>query len=202
MTRLVHLFTGLGLFLLLATPALAQNVGAISGFGGLSIDTTGSPAPNLGGTIAFDLTPGIQVIGEVGHMGNVLPPLADAVFSVANLGIRASALYAEGGVRFQLPRAHVSPYAEATAGVARLDVSSSRFGAIGNGITSAALSLIGRTGPVAGAGGGVMLHAGPLVFDVGYRYKQLFPPDPLATVIGLGQTLRSQEVRFGVGVRF
>ena len=96
----------------------------------------------------------------------------------------------------------MTPYAEATAGVARLDVSSSRLGPLAGGLTSAAIGLLGRNGPVAGGGGGVLFGAGPVVFDVGYRYKQFFPPEPLETALGLGQRLRSLQVRFGFGVRF
>jgi opacity protein-like surface antigen len=201
MTAALRLAIALSVFLI---PAASEaQSGAISGFGGVSINGSGSRTPDLGGNLAFELTPGVELIAEAGRVGNVLPPVADALFSATNTGIRASALYAEGGVRFQLaPRSHVSPYAEATAGVARLDVTSTRLGPLAGGLTSAGIALLGRTGPVAGAGAGILIGAGPVVFDVGYRYKQFFPPQPLETVLGLGQTLRSHQVRVGFGVRF
>lgn len=201
MTAALRLAIALSVFLI---PAASEaQSGAVSGFGGVSINGSGSRAPDLGGNLAFELTPGVELIAEAGRVGNVLPPVADALFSATNTGIRASALYAEGGVRFQLaPRSHVSPYAEATAGIARLDVTSTRLGPLAGGLTSAGIALLGRTGPVAGAGGGILIGAGPVVFDVGYRYKQFFPPQPLETVLGLGQTLRSHQVRVGFGVRF
>jgi opacity protein-like surface antigen len=201
MTAALRLAIALSVFLI---PAASEaQSGAISGFGGVSLNGSGSRAPDLGGNLAFELTPGVELIAEAGRVGNVLPPVAGALFSATNTGIRASALYAEGGVRFQLaPRSHVSPYAEATAGVARLDVSSTRLGPLAGGLTSAGIALLGRTGPVAGAGGGILIGAGPVVFDVGYRYKQFFPPQPLESVLGLGQTLRSHQVRVGFGVRF
>lgn len=193
----------LGVCLLAPISAQAQGAGAIAGFGGVSISSHSSTVPDVGGNLSFELTPGIGLIAEAGRVGNVLPPLADTIFSATNTGIRASAFYGEGGVRFRLaPHARVSPYAEATAGVARLTVTSDRLGSLAGGLTSAAIGLLGRTGPVAGAGGGILVNAGPVVFDLGYRYKQFFPPEPLDTVLGLGQTLRSHQVRAGFGVRF
>mgnify|MGYP000421501534 CR=1 FL=1 len=53
-----------------------------------------------------------------------------------------------------------------------------------------------------GVGGGVLVRGGPVVFDAGYRYKQLFPNDVLGAVLGLGQPLRAHQVRAGIGVRF
>ena len=183
--------------------AYAQGAAAIGGFGGVSISQNMSRLPDLGGNLTFQLTPGVELIGEAGRIGNVLPPVADALFTATNSGLQASALYGEGGVRFRLaPHARVSPYAEATAGISRLNVTSTRLGPLAGGLTTAALSFIGRTGPVAGAGGGVLLNAGPLVVDLGYRYKQFFPPEPLNSVLGLGQDLRSHQVRIGFGVRF
>jgi opacity protein-like surface antigen len=177
-----------------------EHAGGIVGFGGMTIDASNS-SPNLGGTLTFALTPHVHVVGEVGRLGNVLPSLSDALFSTA--GVRASALYGEGGVRLLVaPRAIVSPYVEATAGVARIDVSTRSLGTIGDLVVPAALSFVPRTGPVAGAGGGVVLQAGRLMVDVGYRYKQLYPPTAIDVALGLGQELRSHQVRAGVGVRF
>ena len=203
MSRAFVLVTAFGLLFAMPLPAAAQDAGAITGFGGVSINGTESGATDLGGTVSFALTPGVEIIGEAGKVGNILPALSDTVFGATNTGFRASAFYGEGGVRFRLaPHSRVSPYAEATAGLSRLNVSTSRFGPWVNGATSAALTFLGRTGPVAGAGGGVLFGAGPLVIDLGYRYKQFFPGEPLETVLGLGQPLRSHHVRIGFGVRF
>lgn len=179
----------------------ARDVGVIGGFGGMSIDSASTATPHLGGTITVALTPNIHIVGEAGRLGNVLPSLSDSIFSLA--GVRASALYGEGGVRFvATPRSAVSPYAEATAGVARIGVSSDRLGTVGDLILPAAFSFMSRTGPVLGVGGGVLLRTGPMVFDVGYRYKQLYPPTAVEIALGLGQQLRSHQVRAGIGVRF
>ena len=203
MTRVLRLLAVCGVFLVVPVSARAQGAGAVAGFGGVSINGLESGAPDVGANLAFELTPGVQLIAEAGRVGNVMPALADTVFSATNSGIRASALYGEGGVRFQLaPHSRVSPYAEATAGISRLDVTSTRLGPLAGGLTSAAIAFLGRTGPVAGAGGGILVGAGPVVIDLGYRYKQFFPGEPLETILGLGQPLRSHHVRVGLGVRF
>ena len=183
-------------------PATARAQGTAVGFGGLSLNDFGSETPSLGGTLSVNLVPSVQIVGEAGRIGNVLPTLSNTVFSLSRSDIRASAWYGEGGVRFLAGQGGIVPYAEATAGVARLNVSSARLGPIGSAATSIALGLIGRTTPMAGVGGGVLLQGGPLVFDVGYRYKQLFANEVVEAVLGLGQPLRAHEVRVGIGARF
>jgi opacity protein-like surface antigen len=189
---------------LIPAAAFAQSRGnsTVEGFGGLSMNGFETHSPSLGGTLTFNIVPGVQVIGEAGRIGNVLPTLADTIFTAARTDLRASAFYGEGGVRFIAPTGAVAPYAEATAGIARLDVSSTRFGTIGNAVSDVALGFAGRTTPLAGFGGGVLLRGGPIVFDVGYRYKQLFPNAVVETALGLGQPLRTHQVRAGIGVRF
>lgn len=185
--------------------AFAQGTGnsAIEGFGGLSLNGFEmTHAPSLGGTFTFNIVPGVQIVGEAGRIGNVLPTMADTIFTAAQTDLRASAFYGEGGVRFVAPKGAVAPYAEATAGIARLDVSSARFGTIGNAVSDIALGFAGRTAPLAGVGGGVLLRGGPVVFDIGYRYKQLFPNDVIEAALGLGQPMRTHQVRAGIGVRF
>lgn len=189
---------------LIPAAAFAQSSGnsTVEGFGGLSLNGFETHSPSLGGTLTFTIVPGVQVVGEAGRLGNVLPTLADTIFTTARTDLRASAFYGEGGVRFIAPKGAVAPYAEATAGIARLDISSARFGTIGNAVSDIALGLAGRTAPLAGVGGGVVLRGGPVVFDVGYRYKQLFPNAVVEAALGLGQPLRTHQVRAGIGVRF
>ena len=192
------------LTMLCLTPAatFAQETSAIAGFGGLSLNSIQSVSPSLGGTVTFDLVPNLQIVGEVGRMGNVLPAFSNTIFSVAGAGLRASAWYGDGGVRILASGGAVAPYAEATAGIARMDVRSTRLGGIGGAAAGIALGFAGRTTPVAGGGGGVLVRGGPIVFDVGYRYKQLFANNILQGVLGLGQPLRTHQVRASVGVRF
>lgn len=179
----------------------AQDFGAVSAFGGVSRAGGDATATNAGASLTFRVTPHLQAVGEMGRLGNVLPPVSDALLSAARM--RATAWYADAGIRvLALPRSSVTPYIEGTAGVAHLNVGSDRLGPIGNGLASAALSLVGGTGPMAGAGSGLLVDAGPLVFDAGYRYKQLLNPVALGLAFGTGQNLRNYQVRVGVGVRF
>jgi hypothetical protein len=182
--------------------AYAQGLNTIEGFGGLSLNGVETRAPSVGGAVAVSITPGFQLVGEAGRLGNVLPTRAGTIFDVARTDVRVSAWYGEGGVRLIAPTGTVAPYAEATAGIARIDVSSARLGAIGNAAADIALGLAGRTSPIASVGGGILARGGPVVFDAGYRYKQLFASDVIKGVLGLGEPLRSHEVRAGIGVRF
>jgi len=185
--------------------ASAQERASLEGFGGVSLNslTSESFTPSLGGTLTFNIAPAVQIIGEAGRLDNVLPTLSNAAFSAANLGLRLSALYGEGGVRLLMaPGSPVTPYVEGTAGVARLGVSTERFGPIGNAAATLALQFVDRTTPTIGAGGGLLLRGGPVVFDLGYRYKQLFANDILRIGLGFGQQLHTHQARVGFGVRF
>ena len=191
--------------LMLVSPAVvcADTGGTVTGFGGVTVSGLESQRPSLGGTVTFNLVPELQIVGEVGRVGNVLPSRAETLLSVGQTGLRASAFYGEGGVRLiAAPRSSVTPYGEATAGFARLDVTSDRLGSIGNLATSLALGFADRTMPVASVGGGVLLRGGPMVLDLGYRYKQLFADQAIQDILGLGEPLRAHELRAGVGVRF
>ena len=191
--------------LMLVSPAIvcADTGGTVTGFGGVTVSGLESQRPSLGGTVTFNLVPELQIVGEVGRVGNVLPSRAETLLSVGQTGLRASAFYGEGGVRvIAAPRSSVTPYGEATAGFARLDVTSDRLGSIGNLATSLALGFADRTMPVASVGGGVLLRGGPMVLDLGYRYKQLFADQAIQDILGLGEPLRAHELRAGVGVRF
>src|SRR5262245_59141970 len=95
----------------------AQERASVEGFGGLSLSAQEATPSSLGGTVTFTLTPRLHIVGEAGRLGNVLPALSDAVFSTTGTGLRASALYGEGGIRFvAAPSVAVTPYAEANAG--------------------------------------------------------------------------------------
>jgi hypothetical protein len=188
------------------TTATAQERASLEGFGGLSINgvpSAASPLPSLGGTVTFSIIPGIDIVGEAGRLGNVLPTMSSAAFSAAQTGLRASALYGEAGARFVMaPTSVVTPYAEATAGVARLQLRSDQLGSMANAAISFAVGLVEGMTPMLGAGGGILLRGGPMVFDIGYRYKQLFASDLTRLALGFGQPLYTHEARFGIGVRF
>lgn len=190
------------LSLVVASAAHAQTAGTFQGFGGYSVGALSTPAPSLGGTLTLAITPNVHVIGEAGRLGNVLPPISSAVFSVP--GVKVSAFYGEGGIRALAGNANSGfrPYVEGTFGAARLDVSSPRLNGVGNALLDVGTAFLDRTSPTLGGGAGVLAQAGPIVFDLGYRYKQLLNTGTLGTVLGLGQELRTHEVRAGIGFRF
>jgi opacity protein-like surface antigen len=211
------LYTVVVLFALtMLTPrvAAAQNRGSVDFVSGFSLNQ-GTPLTGLTGTsgfssdmnfagrVAFNVLPSFQAVGEVGRIGNVLPPLTTALFSFSPYDIRASAIYGEGGVRvLATPRSALSPYVETTMGVARLNLRVGGISATASDLVNLGLGFVSRTSPLASVGGGVMLHSGRMTFDVGYRYKKIFAQNFIDTLLGAGQNLKSQQVTFGVGVRF
>ena len=185
--------------------------GSVDFVGGFSVNQGSSFAlgdsfssnMNLGGRVAFNIVPGFQAIGEVGRLGNVLPPIVRSIIGLSPYAVRASAFYGEGGVRvFAAPHSAVSPYVESTMGMAHLNLRLGSVGATQNDLVNLGLAFVNRTSPIAGLGGGVMMRTGPLTFDVGYRYKKIFARDFVGTLLGSGESLKSQQVSFGVGVRF
>jgi hypothetical protein len=140
--------------------------------------------------------------GEVGRLGNVAPPLASSLLDVP--GVRVSALYGEGGLRALAGGSNsvIRPYVDGTFGMSRLNVSSTLLPTWGNALVNAGTSFLDRNSPMLGVGGGVLVQAGPVVFDAGYRYKHLLDTNTLSTVLGLGQNLRGSDVRVGIGFRF
>jgi opacity protein-like surface antigen len=132
----------------------------------------------------------------------MLPTLSAGLLSaVTPYDVSVSAFYGEGGIRLlAAPGSGVNPYVEATAGVARLSPHVSGFGSSAAAI-SLGLGFLHSTEPILGVGGGLLLRSGPVVADVGYRYKQV-AGDLFANVLAAGQNLRAHQVRFGIGVRF
>ncbi len=185
-----------------ASATEAQTTGSAVGFGGFSVDRIAEPMPSLGGTLTVALAEHIHLIGEVGRLGNVVPSVASSLLEVP--GVRVSALYGEAGVRALAGGSNsvIRPYVEGTFGMSRLDVSSTRLNSFGNALIVAGTSFLDRNSPTVGVGGGVLAQAGPMVFDVGYRYKELLDSNTLSTVLGLGQGLRTHDVRVGIGFRF
>lgn len=179
---------------------------SVQGFGGLTFGTSSvlggaATASTFGGTIAAGLTPNIQVIGEAGRLSDIKPPLLNLLdFTPVDLHVRA--WYGEGGVRLiASPHSAVRPYAEATAGFARLSTGLSGFGGRTDAVIDTALGLLNRTEPLLGVGGGVMLQGGPLTVDVGYRYKKILASGAGALFNG-GNAHQVNQVRVGLGVRF
>lgn len=184
-----------------AVPAsAAAQSGQVQGFGGLTFGDVASSS-TFGGALAVPLTDNLQIIGEAGRMTNVMPSLVDTILDFTPLDVGVSAWYGEAGVRFigSSSRA-VRPYAEATAGVARLTTGFSGAGSA-DPFVNGALGLFSRTDPMLGAGGGVILQGGPVFLDLGYRYKKILAGQSLQSVL-TGGDFTVNQVRIGAGVRF
>jgi len=158
---------------------------------------------DFGGRVSFDAVPAVQLFGEFGRLGNVMPLLVDTGLAFTRLNVTASAFYGEGGVRLlAAPHSAVTPYVEGTAGVAHMSFGASGFSSTTDAIVRAALNLVDTRDPMFGVGGGLLMQGGPLQFDVGYRYKRIVANDALSSAMGAGQQLQSHQIRFGAGVRF
>ena len=114
-------------------PARSVAQTSLDAFGSVRMDHLASLADSgfpvdFGGRVSFDVLPAVQVFGEFGRLGNVMPPLVETGLAFTQLDLTASAFYGEGGVRLlAAPHSAVTPYVEGTAGVANLS-----FGARGN----------------------------------------------------------------------
>jgi hypothetical protein len=206
MQRLI-VFAALAVACAIPSTARAQGGRAeVQGFGGLTVGTStfGSAlSPTFGGRVSADLTPNLQVIGEAGRLADIKSPLFD-LLDFTNIGVRVSALYGEGGVRFLTapPHAAVRPYGEATAGFARLNAGISGLNGRTDAVVDTALNLINSTRPMLGVGGGVVLQGGPITVDLGYRYKKISPGNTVAALLNAGRDYKVNQVRVGIGFRF
>jgi opacity protein-like surface antigen len=170
------------------------------GFGGLTFDSARSAT--FGGNIAVSLTDNLQIVGEGGYFRDIKPSLLQTALDFTPYDVRVSAFSGEGGVRFVAsPRSAVSPYGEATAGFARLSAGVGGLGSRG-ALVDTALGFFNRTEPLLGVGAGVLLQSGPLVVDVGYRYKKISGGNSLESFINRGTAFNVSQMRVGVGVRF
>jgi len=188
--------------LLVSSAASAQEPRAsVQGFGGVGVGSFTTVNTNFGGVVSGDLTPNIQLIGEVGRLSNILPSTTQTLFDLSPVGFSASAFYAQGGVRLTTGSGSLRPYAEASGGIARLTPHVTGLDGLPGVFTNAGLAFLNTTAPIGTVGAGVTLHAGNFVADAGYRYHQVFS-DNWIEALALGGNLRTNEVRFGVGVKF
>ena len=189
--------------LLFAPSADAQTRGGqFEGFGGMTIGNTTS-ASTFGAGVAVPVGDYLQLVGEAGRLSDVKSSLLDAALDLTPVDVRMTAWYAEGGLRVTGSRhAVVRPYVEATAGIARLTPGIRNGGQFGS-IANAGLAFLSETEPLVGAGAGVMLQGGPVLLDLGYRYKRILAGSGLASAFALdGNGVDVSHVRIGVGIRF
>lgn len=192
----------------LVTPSRSSAQTSIDGFGAVQMDHPGSFGDSgfpvdFGGRVSFDVAPPVQIFGEFGRVGNVMPSLVEAGLALTRIDVTASAFYGEGGVRLlAAPRSAVTPYVEGTAGIAHLSLGARGLGSVTDALIRAGLNLVDTRDPIFGAGGGVLMRAGPLNVDIGYRYKRIVANSALSSVLSAGQDLQAHQIRFGAGVRF
>ena len=127
--------------------------------------------------------------------------LVGTIVNFTPFDLHVSAWYGEGGVRFIGSSRHaIRPYAEATAGFARLRTGYTGFGPADD-IVDTALTALETTKPLLGVGSGVIVQGGPMFFDVGYRYNKIFAGDSLQGLL-VGGDVGVNQVRIGAGFRF
>jgi hypothetical protein len=188
--------------LFVSSAASAQEPRAsVQGFGGVGFGGFTTPNTNFGGAITGDLTPNIQLVGEAGRLSNILPSTSQMLFDLSPVALSASAFYAQGGIRLTSASGALRPYAEASGGIARLTPHVTGLDGFSGALTNAGLAFLDTTAPIGTVGAGVTLHAGNFVADAGYRHHRVFS-DSWMEALALGGTLSTNEVRFGVGVRF
>jgi opacity protein-like surface antigen len=187
--------------LLFASNASAQGRSQIGAFGGYTFGSTTS-ATTFGGNLRTPLAGGMEIVGEVGRLDDVMPSTLGTLIDFTPIDLRLSAWYGEAGVRFQAPgHGIVKPYAEATAGFARMHTSFSGAGSA-DPFVRTALHFFDRTEPLLGAGAGVAISGGPVTLDLGYRYKRIIASDSIESLLVAGDRIDVSQVRIGVGVRF
>jgi hypothetical protein len=197
----VEILLGAAILLGASASAGAEDRGFVQGFGSLQLEDVAGFDPSFGGVVGASLTPNIQVIGEGGRIGNVLPSTVSTLLAFSPVGVGVSAWYGQGGVRFTSSGSAVRPYAEASAGIARLQTDLRGFDGEAGTIANFTLGFLDRTEPIATIGAGITIGAGPVLADLGYRYRHVFSSS-WVDALAFGDSLHASEVRLGLGVRF
>lgn len=201
MRKLSALPVCLAVALFVASTASAQERSQLGAFGGFTFGNT-TAATTFGGNLRAPLAGGMEIVGEVGRMEDVMPSTLGTLIDFTPTDVRLSAWYGEAGVRFVAPTHRaVRPYAEATAGFARMHTGFSGAGRV-DPFVGTALRFLDRTDPLVGAGVGITVGGGPLILDLGYRYKRILASDSLASLLVAGDNVDVSQLRIGVGVRF
>ena len=186
----------------IAMPASARAQGSaqVQGFGGMTFGDV-TTATTFGGNVTIPLSQNVHAIVQGGRLTDVMPSTIGTLLDLTPIDVRLSAWYGEGGVRFLSGSSHVRPYAQATAGFARLKTGFVGGGSTVNGLVNTALRLLDRTEPMLGVGGGVVVQGGPVFVDLGYHYRRIMAEDSVQAFLSGGHFSVS-EVRVGVGVGF
>src|SRR5262249_5563385 len=71
---------------------------SVQGFGGIGMNSVDTLHPSFGGALVGDLTKNVQLIGEVGRIGDVLPSRTQTLIGLTPIDLSVSAFYGSGGV--------------------------------------------------------------------------------------------------------
>jgi hypothetical protein len=184
-----------------ATAVAQEGNRHLQAFGGLTVRGIGA-APTFGGSVAFPLSDSVQVIAEGGRLTDIMSPALSTLLDLTPVDVRLSALYGEAGVRvIAPPHRHLRPYAEATAGLARMKTSFAGVGPRPDLFVNTALRFLDRTDPLLGLGAGVVVQTGPVFVDLGYRYNKIVNSSVVQEVLS-GGDLGVNQFRLGLGVSF
>jgi len=63
---------------------------SLQGFGGIGVNSVNTLHPTFGGAIVGDLTPNIQLLGEVGRLGDVLPSRTQTLIGLTPVDLSVS----------------------------------------------------------------------------------------------------------------
>jgi opacity protein-like surface antigen len=168
----------------------------------------------VGGEAGFRVMPGLFVIVEAGHMGNVATTdLDDRAAIIANfIGGTASTAFkvnhVDFGVRYniELNSERVHPYVMAAVGVAHVDTEVAF--AVGGTVIDPATRGVQLGGDLTGSANKTILVFGfgvnvpfktRFFGDLGYRYGQILAR---TTDVENDKAIPTQRVVLGVGVRF
>jgi hypothetical protein len=176
-----------------ASSAWAQDRGFARVLGGATFGTS-STSSIFGAGAGVSIGPNIQIFGEIGRMGNVMPSefeddfeeladlLTDELGILVTLDVSAPAVYALGGIRFNVPApGRVQPFVEGLAGVSTISFGiEAEVGGIdiSQEIEDEA-GIENETEMTLAFGGGINFGlTETLGLDVGYRYNRIFTEDP------------------------
>lgn len=158
--------------------------------------------PVLGG-IAIPLTDSIEIVAEGGRLSNLNPELLDTFLAFSPLDFRLSAWYGETGV--PVPRAVALRGHAVRGGDRRLRTSQawSRRDWRDHRRSHRRRVRVSRPhGADARRGRRCDRAGGPIVLDLGYRYKKIMVDGTVQSFLGGGEALDVSQARIGVGVRF
>ncbi len=187
--------------LVVPAPVMAQGQAQIEVFGGAVVRDFGS-APAFGGAVGVPVSDNVQINVEGGRLTDVMSPTLSTLLDFTPVDVRLSAFYGQAGVRvIASPGRTARPYAEASAGLARMSTSFDGTSAEAEAIVNTALRFLDRTEPLLSVGGGVVLQGGPLFIDLGYRYTKIVSDNPVQSVL-TGGDLGVIQFSVGVGVGF